>query len=456
VRLMRNAHKREDLCYAMTDEGLELAVVDLTIPAFACNPGEAELAAIADATFRGFERWARTPSLVRWFLARRSLTHRLLAAARGSFVSGTATYLFKLGPGNLPPSATSIDRHLNAALSPVCVRLRLQAMARQLAAALAAPLATRCGPLCLLNIGGGTGIDSLNALLLLHREHGDLLAGRTTTILVLDCDDAGPRFGARLLDALLADSGPLHGLAATFSHVPYNWSDVSTLQQVLAGLDPGAVVGCSSEGGLFEYGRDVDITANLRVLCDCGPGDVAVVGSLLKDGPTPTRMKESARMPLWRQFTRDEFARVIVPAGWTIARESEGNPLYDVFTLAQHPPRPWLSGSQLASRAGSPSGSPDSRHLISLWITTPSCRPFSPSSALSSPTTTRCSVTPSDSCWRPKAGCRWSRKRATAAKLFAAWKSSIRMCFCSIWRCPARPALTRFATCMPPTTACAP
>jgi hypothetical protein len=327
--------KRPGVCYAATDEGLEFPVVDVTHPAFACDPTPAELDALADATFRAFEKWERLPAPLRWWLSRRSVILPLMGSARGGFVSGTATYLFKLGPENLGAYATRIDRHLNAGLSPVAVRLRLRAMVRQLADALAARLAASDDPVSLLNIGGGTAIDSLNALIALRRDRPALLMGRPVSVHVLDCDEAGPHFGARALAALLSEGAPLDGLTVTLQHVPYDWSHAATLREVLAGFDRASIAGCSSEGGLFEYGCDEDIVSNLQVLHDCGPTDLVVVGSVLRDGPTPARMRANAGMPSWRPFTLPALGALVAPAGWRIVQANEDNPLYATFTLGK-------------------------------------------------------------------------------------------------------------------------
>jgi len=331
------SHRQQPgVCRATTDDGMELPVVDVTNAAFACEATAAELEALAETTFRAFDRWARFPVFVQRWMLRRSLTARFSEAARTSFMSGMATYIFKLGPANLGPWATGIDRHLSMALSPVCVRLRLRAMARLLADGLAMPLATRGGPLSLLNIAGGTAIDSLNALILLQKESPHLLAGRRVSVTVLDGDHAGPHFGERALGALLAAGGPLHGVDARFEHVPYDWSTPSAgLGPTLAALDRTGVAACSSEGGLFEYGRDEDVLANLRVLRECGPADLTVVGSILRDGPTATRMWRNAKIPLWRQFAMGPFVDLVRSAGWSVTRVVDDNPLYASLVLTR-------------------------------------------------------------------------------------------------------------------------
>src|SRR5262249_59657568 len=117
-------------------------------------------------------------------------------------------------------------------------RLRLQAAAGLLAESLVPALAARPGPLHLLNIGGGPAIDSLNALLLLRRDHPERLAGRPVRIHVLDIDAEGPAFGARALAAVQAPGASLEGLDAGLAHVAYDWNESHRLPAIVAGLLP--------------------------------------------------------------------------------------------------------------------------------------------------------------------------------------------------------------------------
>ncbi len=123
-------------------------------------------------------------------------------------------------------------------------------------------------------------MDSLNALILLYKEHAELLAGRAITIHVLDLDRAGPSFGARALAALLAPNAPLRGLAVEFKSIEYNWADATGLRRLIdeMGADEPVVAG-SSEGGLFEFASDAEIVANLPRLAAGTPRDMVMVGS---------------------------------------------------------------------------------------------------------------------------------------------------------------------------------
>src|SRR5258705_8369652 len=50
---------------------------------------------------------------------------------------------------------------------------------------------------CLVNIGGGAGADSWNALIRIHLQHAELLKGKEIEIAVMDLDARGPAFRVR-------------------------------------------------------------------------------------------------------------------------------------------------------------------------------------------------------------------------------------------------------------------
>jgi hypothetical protein len=323
-------HRKPGVCYAVTDDGLELPVVDVTHAAFACEPSTAELVAIAEATLRGLRRSRRMPGFLRRWVARRSILMRGTLDAAGTFVSGMTTYLYKIGPENLDPQyAGALDRRLASSITAVAIRLRLRAMARLLADHLSDALAARPGrALHLINIGGGTASDSLNALLVLRAQRPDALRGRRVVIRVLDPDAAGPAFGARSLAALLAPGAPLHGLDATLEHLPFDWCAAPRF-----GPFPGdAVVAGSSEGALFEYGADAAIQSTLAALRSRMPEDFVLVGSVMRDGAMAREIAQTGGIPL-RLFTPEAFAILAGRAGWKIARAEENNPLYRVVSL---------------------------------------------------------------------------------------------------------------------------
>jgi hypothetical protein len=312
--------------YASTDAGLELPIVDVTHPAFRVDPSDAELDAMSREFIADAEKRAKIPRFAQRLmfgtLLRRSVLGRGIMGAHGTFLDGLSTYLLKLGPANLDPRwATAIDRKIAASLPALSVRLRLQDMARLLADGLTASLGARpTAPLCLVNIAGGPAIDSVNALLVLQARDPSLLSRRHTAIVVFDQDAHGPSFGARALAELRGNAGPLADLDITFERVAYDWRQTSVLTADLARRDlDQAVVAVSSEGGLFEYGLDEEIAANLATLAAATPPATFVVGSVTRlGGPAIYLHRELSRAAV-RPRALETFREIAARGGWDVS-----------------------------------------------------------------------------------------------------------------------------------------
>jgi hypothetical protein len=336
---MVEPHKKTGLCYATSADGIELPVIDITHPAFALEPSEGELAAVRASYLRQARLRARLPAflqagLVRFVRKRSTLLRAGLvraedtaAGSTGGFMSGTATYLMKLGPENLSVRYVQpLDLKLAATLPLLAIRLRLRDTARLIAGSLLRALPGRTGRMDLVNIGGGPAMDSLNALILVRKREPSLLK-RPITIHVLDRDEAGPAFGARALAALRA-SAPLQGVDVSLRFVRHDWGEVDRLREELAGFAETAVV-ASSEGALFDYGGDEAIVENLRALHAGTPPDFTVVGDVVNDDElSRLTLKESGLSvrPLGMEGLRPLAQR----AGWRI-EETVGQ----VFRLAK-------------------------------------------------------------------------------------------------------------------------
>jgi hypothetical protein len=327
-------NKLPGVCYAWTDDGVELPVVDVTHPAFAPTERPEDLPAVAASSMRALQRSVRVPRFVRSLMARRSMLLRGTMRGSSGFLDGMTTYLYKLGPENLGLGyASGLDRRMAATITPVAVRMRLRSQARLAAGALAAGLANHPGsPARLLGIAGGTAIDALNVCLLLAREHPSPLVGRVVVVLILDVDAAGPAFGQRALAALRGECAPLAGFDVTAHHVPYDWSDISSLRRVLESSGSDSVTGILSEGGLFEYGSDEEIQANLEVLREHTPEDSFIVGSTVRDCELLRMVRRTSSMT-FQVRARGDLAALVERVGWTIEEAEEGNPLYEIVRL---------------------------------------------------------------------------------------------------------------------------
>ncbi|HXK19152.1 MAG TPA: hypothetical protein VNG33_15170 [Polyangiaceae bacterium] len=330
-------NKRPGVSYAVTNDGLELPVVDVTHPAFAAELSEEKQQALVSQFLDEQRRFARLPKLVQStmmrFFTRGSRIAQGLRRSEGTFLDAMTTYLFKLGPQNLGSYAVPVDRRMLMSLPAISVRLRLSDMARLLADGLAPQLAAAARrPLHLLNIAGGPAVDSLNTLILLRREQAELLSGRRCVIRVLDSEADGPDFGARALAALQEPGAPLAGLDIGFEHSRYDWRDVTGLELVLAVVrSDAALLAVSSEGGLFEYGSDNEVLANLRALAESTARQLFMVGSVTRDDEVIQTLKLTSRAAT-RPRGLPTFTALIERAAWKVTR-SISRPLSDQVLL---------------------------------------------------------------------------------------------------------------------------
>jgi hypothetical protein len=325
---------------ATTREGYDLPVIDLTDPRFAVPDDPVAARALHDA-FIADERSRRfiPQFIMRMMLraaARQSRLVRAVFAPQGGFLDGISTYVMKLGPDHLvPPFDSPMDRRVAASPHVGLLRLRMQQVAQLLAEDLVEHLRADAGaPLDLINIGGGPALDSLNALILLARDHPELLA-RRIAVHVLDSDQDGPLFGANALAALSAQGRPLHGHDIAWRQAPYDWNITAPLAELVRALAAdGAIVAASSEGALFEYGSDDAVVANLVALLAGGSGARLVAGSVTRPDELRRRMIAQTGFRLVPRGLAG-FAPLAARAGFAIAR-AENAWLSDQVLLRPH------------------------------------------------------------------------------------------------------------------------
>jgi len=334
---LTESNKQPGVHYALTRDGLELPVVDVSHPLFALDVDAPQQKALVDkflaegTPFQFLPRPLRNP-LLRFFL-RDSILAQGIRGAQGTFLSGLHTYLLKLGPEMLGSAyAKPIDRRIAASLPVLSIRLRLQDVAKLTADVLLPALqANRRQPLTLINIAGGPAVDSLNALILLNQRCPGINSERPVSIAVLDLDDAGPAFGKAALTSMRASAGPLHGQTISFNHFHFNWADTATLDVVLREAhEQSAIVMCSSEGGLFEYGSDAEIENNLKTL-RAFDEVIAVVGSVTRSDELAHRLRQNSAAAT-RPRGLQVFSSLVNKSGWRIVEAVE-RPLSDQVLL---------------------------------------------------------------------------------------------------------------------------
>jgi hypothetical protein len=319
--IMQSPSKAGGVEHALTRDGIELPVLDVTNPRFAVKEDPASLQALHEA-FKQNERQRRfiPDFLMRLMIrsaARKSLLMHALFGSDAEYLDGISTYVMKLGPENLvPPYASPMDKKFAASPHVTFLRLRTQQVASLLAEGLATEImADGQAPLHLINIGGGPAIDSLNALLLLARLK-DTLAGRKVVIDVLDLDEKGVWFGRNALAVMMQDGNRLAGLDIAFSHHSYDWNDPAPLRDLVErAVSQGAIVAASSEGALFEYGSDEAIVANLKALRAAR----FVVGSVTRADEARRRLMSGSRLKLIMRGL-EIFEPLAAAAGFAIAQ----------------------------------------------------------------------------------------------------------------------------------------
>ncbi|MFS8037363.1 hypothetical protein ACI7BZ_10440 [Xanthobacter sp. AM11] len=301
---------------ARLHDGMTLPVVDVTNPVFRIDESPTSLdrlrASIVSSVNRPAAERAATPGPMPDLLQR-------MFAPQAQYLDGLATYLLKIGADNLPAQFdTEIERRLASSPNAVALRIRLQQLSRLMARALrnAPPSA----PLRLLAIGGGTAIEALNALIILKGDSGNTISD--VAVDMLDIEDTGIPLGKAVLAALCETKGPLAGIAATMTFVPYSWDQPSSLASALHDrMIGGEYVLASSEGALFEYGSDRAVIANLSLLREAGA--IPIAGSVIRDDATGQAMAARSPFPLKARGLRN-LESLVSAAGYRISDAIEG------------------------------------------------------------------------------------------------------------------------------------
>lgn len=281
----------EPIVQARLQDGTTLPVVDVTNPAFRIDESTASLIRLRAMITLPVNRPAAARAATTGPMP--DLLQRMFAP-RAQYLDGLATYLLKIGADNLPARFdTEIERRLASSPNAVALRIRLQQISRLMAKAL--KKAPPSAPLRLRAIGGGTAIEALNALIILKGDCGNAIP--EVEVDVLDIEDKGILLGRAALAALCEPKGPLAGVAASMTFVPYSWDRPSSLASALHDRKMGGeFVLASSEGALFEYGSDKAIINNLELLREAGA--IPIAGSVIRDDATGQAMVARSPFPL--------------------------------------------------------------------------------------------------------------------------------------------------------------
>ncbi len=304
--------------YVSTEDDLDLPVIDVTHPAFALGLSPEDLDAAHEQQVQQMRSQPEvTPQILERFHG--SVIGRALVASAGGVLGAIPTYYLKVGLQGICASAHPIDRAIAGSPAATLVRQRLQDMARLLADGLKPRLVEQPDANILLTcLAGGAAAETWNTLLYLKQESAPLIAARAVAVRVLDMDASAPEFGGKAMSALCEAGNPLGEIPVSWEYHPYDWAKAEELAAYLEAWEARKLVcAVSSEGGLFEYGSDEEIVANLKAIdAGTGPGTV-VVGSVTRDCESVRRTLERGGMAL-RPRALEEFRGLADGAGWEL------------------------------------------------------------------------------------------------------------------------------------------
>jgi hypothetical protein len=334
-----NASRIPGMAYARVNQDLELPILDITSSQFSNSINLNSLAALKKDSQKQSEAIRSMPESLKTAVAHNSLIfgNYFNKATGGRFLSGMSTYILKLGPYLLRnKDERSIDWAISNGIGSMAARMRLRDIC-QMQAALLNPLLIKypIKKLCLLNIAGGAASDSINTLILLHREDSNLLKRRQIEIHILDIDNLSPAFALRCIEELKKSPYHFSGLDITVYQEFYNWECSKNLQKLLHG-NRDSLISISSEGGLFEYGRDEDILSNLDMLYNLTPSETPIIADIFHDrqtvDPTLLAMSETSGATM-RFLGLKGFMNILKNTRWELASILENNPVYLVYAL---------------------------------------------------------------------------------------------------------------------------
>ncbi|WP_438435244.1 hypothetical protein [Gorillibacterium sp. sgz500922] len=307
-----------------------MPILDITHPLFQASIDEQAYHSNVVKSARSIESLKKMPGFIQKIFVR-------MSNVDNTHLSGMRTLLYKLGPDLSRGLKLSFrDKWAVKQTSFMGLRIRLRELCRRQAGILLPQL--KQFPernLCFFSIAGGSGADSINTLILVQEADPSLLRGRKIEIHLLDIDPYGPAFAKRCIDVMKQPGERFHGLDISVHPTPYDWSQPEALQKKSADRS-GWIQLCSSEGGLFEYGSDADIAANLNRFHANSPADARVTGSLIFDrahcNPGYLGFTEFIGVQI-RYLGVEGLQRILAETSWVLEDYQEIDTIYVLFTL---------------------------------------------------------------------------------------------------------------------------
>ncbi|MCR8645495.1 hypothetical protein NV379_22925 [Paenibacillus sp. N1-5-1-14] len=325
-----STNQSQQVLYAVFENDIQLPVLDITHPLFKASIDEQAYHLNCQKSARSIESLKKMPGFIQNIFVK-------MSNVDNSFLSGMRTMLYKLGPGLSRGIKMGFrDKWAVKQTSFMGLRIRLRDLCHcqsQILLPLLKQFPER--NLCFFNIAGGAATDSLNTLILIQESDPELLNGRKIEINILDIDTYGPNFAKRCMEVLKQPGERFEGLDITLNIIQYDWSQAETLQKMSLERSNWIQL-CSSEGGLFEYGSDADIIANLNHFYANSPVDARVTGSLIFEREHVNKgylgFTEFIGVQI-RYLGVEGLQRILTETSWVMEEYHEIDTIYTLFVL---------------------------------------------------------------------------------------------------------------------------
>jgi hypothetical protein len=328
-KLVNRKNKISGVSYALTEDGIELPVLDITHPLFISTIKEEVLKDLSLRAAHKAEQVKNYPSFKKKIMTK-------LLKPKNSYVSGMRTLTLKLGPNFLKGRNGGIWHKLGIAASKkFFIAMTLGTVAMTIRILIPQLKKTPKKGLCFINIAGGPASDTINTLILIHKKEPLLLKERKIEINILDVDTYGPNFARNSIEALKKPNSYLYGLDISFRLIQNNWNNTQKLSKLLSERK-GWIQICASEGGLFEYGSAKEIIENLNTIYKNSADNMQIAGTLLldKDNINPAVIEFCKISGVVTNFYGIQgFKDILKNTNWILDHTTTNGIEYIIFTL---------------------------------------------------------------------------------------------------------------------------
>lgn len=325
-----NVNKHQQISYAVFENEIQLPILDITHPLFNASIDEQAYHLSCLKSARSIESLKKMPDFIQNIFVK-------MSNVDNSYLSGMRTLLYKLGPNLSRGIKLGLrDKWAVKQTTFMGLRIRLRDLCRRQSEILQPQL--KLFPernLCFFSIAGGAATDSINTLILIQETDPELLNGRKIEINILDIDTYGPNFAKRCIDVLKQPGERFHGMDITLNIFHYDWSQPEALLKISLERSDWIQL-CSSEGGLFEYGSNLDIIENLNHFFKNSPEDARVTGSIIFDrayvNPGYLGFTELIGVKI-RYLGLEGLQRILAQTSWVLEESHEIDTIYILFSL---------------------------------------------------------------------------------------------------------------------------